>query len=292
MRLRRTSIRRRVFLLVLFPLLATIAIYSFAVAGQYRTAVGLANAGKVSGATIRPMSAALIALSSERSAAASYLVAPSSQTLTALRTQQAGTDKAAQVVRGVSRSGPVTANASALEKRAAAKFLSDLSALRALRGSVASRTIGSTAAINSYSGIMADGLGVAEQAIQETFISQSLATTARAEVKLYEAAMLAAEENDLYSADAATGGMPAADQIEFAQLAGLRSFLMADAVPQLNGEASGLMRAYVPESLSAALTSQEQLIIGSRPGAVKPPVPLSTWQQTAGSYARNLVVVL
>src|SRR5215469_14079960 len=57
MRLGRSSVRWTVFLLVVVPLLAAVAIYAYAVAGQYGTAVGLANAGKVSGATIKPVSA-------------------------------------------------------------------------------------------------------------------------------------------------------------------------------------------------------------------------------------------
>ncbi len=292
MRLRHTSIRVQVFLLVLIPLLATIGIYAYAVGGEFGTAVGLANAGKVSGATIRPLSATLVALSAERDAAVRYLVIPSSQTMTALQQQEAATNKAARVAEGVSKSGPVVANASTLEKTAAARFVQDLGTLSALRGEVASGTIGTTAAINDYSAIMDAAIPVAEQAIQETYIGQSLAATARAEVSLYAAAMLAAEENDIYSADLATRKMPPADVIEFAQLASLRRYLVQDAEPQLDAEASGLMRHYVPSSLSAALASQENSIISAQPGAATPPVPLTLWQQTVRSYATNLVTVL
>ncbi len=292
MRLRHTSIRVRVFLLVLIPLLATIGIYAYAVGGEFGTAVGLANAGKVSGATIRPLSATLVALSAERDAAVRYLVAPSSQDMAALQQQEAATDKTARVAEGVSKSGLVVANASALEKTAAAKFARDLGTLSALRAEVASGGISTTAAINDYSAIMDAGIPVAEQAIQETYIGQSLATTARAEVNLYAAAMIAAEENDLYSADLATGHMPTADVVEFAQLAGLRRYLVEDAEPQLDAEASGLMRQYVPSSLGAALTSQENSIIGAQPGAAAPPVPLAQWQKTVETYATNLVVVM
>src|SRR5215469_16539306 len=188
MRLRHKSIRFRVFLLVLVPLVATIGIYGYAVVGQFGTAVGLANAGKVSGATIDPISKAAQALAAERDAAVYYLVVPSNQAMAALQNREAVTDKAAKIVKGVSQSGPVVANATALEKNAAARFVRDLDAVSALRGKVAGRSIGTTAAINSYSAILADGVTVAEQGLQETYIGQSLATTARAEVKLYAAA--------------------------------------------------------------------------------------------------------
>src|SRR5215475_5646407 len=132
MRLRHTSIRRRVFLLVLVPLVATIAIYGYAVANQFSTAVGLSNAGKVSGATIDPVSKSAQALVAERDAAVLYMVIPSGQ------------------------------NKAPLEKSAAAQFVRDLGTLDRLRSQVAARSIDTTAAINSYSAILNAGVTVAE----------------------------------------------------------------------------------------------------------------------------------
>jgi hypothetical protein len=120
MRRRRGSIRWTVFLLVLVPLLAAIAIYAYAVAGQFGTAAGLASAGRVSGATIRPVSAVVAALTAEHDGAVRYIFSRSKDALGSLRRQEAVTDHAIDVVTGISRSGPVTANASASEKRAAA----------------------------------------------------------------------------------------------------------------------------------------------------------------------------
>jgi nitrate/nitrite sensing protein len=235
MSLRHTSIRVRMFLLVSVPMLALIGVYAYAVAGQLGTAVGLANAGKVSGTTITPLSDAMIALNAERSGAAQYLIAQSSPAMSAYRQAEAATDHAFRVVETVTRSGPVTANASPLEKAAAATFIKDYKGpLQALRGEVASGSIARTAAINAYSAVMADGLRVGEQAIQQTYVSQSLATTARQEVNLYATEMLVVEENDIYSGDMAAGSMPAADQTEFAQLAAVRRYLFQDAVPQLD----------------------------------------------------------
>jgi len=291
MRLRHKSIRLRMLLLVLVPLLALILVYAYAVAGQLSTAVGLANAGKVSGTTITPMSDALVALNAERSTAVQYLVSPSSQASAAYQRDETATNRAFRVVETVTKSGPVTANASLLDKQAAAKFVRDFGSLQALRTEIAGGSIGRTAAINAYSAIMLDGLRVAEQSLQMTLVSPSLATTAREEVNLYAAEMLALEENDIYSGDAMAGKMPAADQKEFAQLAGLRQYLVGDAVPQLDAEASGLLHQEVPTALSAALTSQEDAIIAA-PAGTATPVPLSLWQQTAKTYASHLDVVL
>jgi signal transduction histidine kinase len=293
MRLRHTSIRLRMILLVLVPLLALILVYGYAVAGQVSTAVGLANAGKISGTTITPVTDTMMALNAERSAAVQYLASRSSQALAAYQQDQAATDAQFRIVKTVTKSGPVTANATALDKADAATFVhDDQGRLQAVRSEVAGGTIGRTAAINAYSAIMTDGLYVAEQSLQENYVSQSLAITARAEATLYGAEMVALEENDIYSGDIAAGQMPAADQKEFAQLAGLRQYLVADAVPQLDGEASGLLHQEVPASLSAALTSEEDAIIAAPAGSAKPAVPLSTWQPTLDLYATHLEVVL
>ncbi len=291
MRLRHTSIRLRMLLLILVPLLTLILVYGYAVAGQLSTAVGLANAGQISGTTITPVTDAMMALSAERSGAVQYLAAHSGQALHALQQDEATTDRRFELVETITRSGPVTANATLLDKADATTFVrDDHGALQALRSAVGSGSIGRTAAINDYSAIMADGLRVAEQSLQETYVSQSLAITARAEASLYGAEMVALEENDVYSGDAMAGQLTAPDQKEFAQLAGLRQYLVQDAVPQLDAEASGLLRQEVPPGLATALTSQENAIIAA-PGT-KPAVPLKVWQGTLGSYASHLEVVL
>jgi signal transduction histidine kinase len=293
MRLRHASIRIRMILLVLVPLLALIGVYAYAVAGQVNTAIGLTNAGKITSTTITPVSDALVALDAERSAAVAYLATRSSQALGAFRQEGAATDREYRIVDTVSGSGPVTANATQLEKAAAGTFIGDdKGTLQALRSEVADNKIGRTAAINAYSAIMADGIRVGEQSLQETYVNQSLATTARQEVSLYEADMLALEENDIYSGDMAARQLPAADQKEFAQLVGVRRYLIQDAVPQLDAEASGLLREEVPASLTAALTSQENAIINAPAGTAKPPVALTLWQHTVQAYAGNLGVML
>jgi CHASE3 domain sensor protein len=291
MRLRRTSIRVRVFLLVLIPLLALIGVYGFAVAGELGTAVGLSNAGKVAGATITPTSKLLVALNAERSLAVGYLGTGSGTFLTEYRAQAAGTDKALRVLEDISGSGPVTANASPLEKSAAASFLTAAKTLPALRSQVADRGVSSSSVITQYSAIVSDGIQVIAQSLQETYVSQSLAATSREEVNLYESEMLVLQENDVYTAALLGGRLSAADQMSFGQLVSVRRYLVAEAVPQLDAEASSLYQRYVPSKLSLAFAHLEDQVIQA-PANGKPPVPLTTWQATVKEYATNLEVML
>jgi signal transduction histidine kinase len=298
MRLRHTSIRLRMLLLVMVPLLALILVYGYAVAGQVSTAVGLANAGKISGTTITPVTDTMTALNAERTSAMEYLAsgpnqAASAQALAAFQHDETATDKQFGLVKTVTSSGPVVSNATALDKSDAASFVRDDDGrLQALRSEVLGHSIGRTAAINAYSAIMTDGQRVAEQSLQENYVSQPLAITARAEASLFEAEMVALQENAIYSGDLATGQVPATDQKEFAQLAGLRQYLVADAVPQLDGEASSLLHAEIPNSLSAAITSEENAIVAAPAGSAKPAVSLGQWEDTLVPYATHLEVVL
>ena len=291
MRLRRNSIRVRVFLLVLTPLFALIGVYTYAAVGQIGTAVGLSNAGKVAGATITPLSKLLVTLNAERSLAVGYLGTGSGRLMAGYRAEAAATDQALRVVEDISASGPVTANASNLEKEAAANFLGDARSLPALRSDVASRAISPYAAISKYSAIVTDGIQVIAQSLQETYVSQSLAATARQEVNLYESEMLVLQENDVYTAAVLAGRLQAPVQMTFGQLVSVRRYLVQEAVPQLDTVAANLYQQYVPSRLSLALAHLEDTVIQA-PADGRPPVPLSLWQGTVKTYATNLEIML
>ena len=145
--------------------------------------------------------------------------------------------------------------------------------------------------ITQYSAIVSDGIQVIAQSLQETYVSQSLAATSREEVNLYESEMLVLQENDVYTAAVLAGRLSAAAQMSFGQLVSVRRYLVQEAVPQLDPEASGLYQRYVPSRLSLALAHLEDQVTQAPAGA-KPPVPLATWQATVKAYATNLEVML
>ena len=177
-----------------------------------------------------------------------------------------------------------------LEKEAAAAFLAEARALPALRGEVADRAISSSSVITRYSAVVSDGIQVIAQSLQETYVSQSLAATSREEVNLYESEMLVLQENDVYTAAVLAGRL--ADCSDVVRPAcRVRRYLVQEAVPQLDAEASGLYQRYVPSRLSLALAHLEDQVIQA-PADGKPPVPLATWQATVKAYANNLEVML
>ena len=295
MGLRHKSIRFRVLLLVLIPLVSLIGVYSYATTGTFRTAIDLARAGTVADVTVTPTSNLMKQLDAERSLAVAYLVSPTSQGLTKYNKQQALTNVALKKFEGVSMSGPIAANASALEKSMAATLINatkGMPGLVGLRASVAANGITRQTATDEYSALVTDGYRVIYQAIQKTGIRQSIVTTALQQTNMDEGAQLLLEESDLYVGDAAAGSFPAADRAQFAQLVGLRRFLISEALPQLDSTSHDLYAKYVTPKSAATLAHLENTIIRTPVRHGIPPVALRPWAGAVTGYGNGLSKML
>ncbi|HEY5016230.1 MAG TPA: sensor histidine kinase [Streptosporangiaceae bacterium] len=295
MGLRHKSIRFRVLLLVLVPLVSLIGVYSYATTGAVRSAVRLVRAGTVANVTITPTSNLMKQLDAERSLAVTYLVSPTSQALSDYNRQQARTSAALKKFEGVSMSGPIAANASPLEKAMAATLINatrSFPGLVGLRANVASNGITRQTAVSEYSALVHDGYRVIYQAIQKTGISESVVTTALQQTNMDEAGQLLLQESDLYAGDAATGSFPPADRTQFAQLVGLRRFLIAEALPQLDATSRGLYSKYVSPSTADTLAQLENTITRTPARRGVPQVPLQSWASAVTGYGNGLTKML
>jgi signal transduction histidine kinase len=295
MGLRHKSIRFRVLLLVLLPLVSLIGVYSYATTGAVRSAVRLVRAGAVANVTVTPTSNLMKQLDAERSLAVTYLVHPTSQALSSYNRQQARTSAALKKFEGVSMSGPIAANASPLEKAMAATLIDatrSFPGLVGLRANVVSNGITRQTAISEYSALVHDGYRVIYQAIQKTGISESVVTTALQQTNMDEAGQLLLQESDLYAGDAATGSFPPADRTQFAQLVGLRRFLIAEALPQLDATSRGLYSRDVSPSNANALAQLENTITRTPARRGVPAVPLQSWASAVTGYGNELTKML
>ena len=88
MGLRLRSIRTRIFLLVLLPVLSLIALYGFATFLTARGALNLGQASTIKSATGEPIGAFLSQIDAERPLALVYLSAPTGSNLAVLQVQQ------------------------------------------------------------------------------------------------------------------------------------------------------------------------------------------------------------
>jgi signal transduction histidine kinase len=288
MGLRHKSIRLRILLLILVPLLSLVAVYAYATTNGVKTALDLTHAGTVASDTVNPDAAVMRALAAERSDAVLYVAAPNRKTLAKLRKDEAATDKAIQAFQHVTGEGAIAANASQLDRRLAASFVRNTGMLPALRAKVTTGGITVPGVVSQYSSLVLDGYDVMQQSIQKTNISQDIVTTSQQGVNLYLSEMLALQESDLYVGSVVARSFTPADRAQFAQLVGLRRFLVNEAVPQLRTSSLALYNKYVTPQASAALIQAENTIISKQPPRGLPPVAPAAWGQVVTPYATNL----
>jgi signal transduction histidine kinase len=287
MGLRHKSIRLRVLLLVLIPVLSLIGVYAYAAAITVNAAVNLQKAKTVKNVTAEPAGALQTMLDQERRLALLYLAAPNNRALTQLNLQEALTDRTVRLFDGTDMSGSLTANASPAEKAAAAQLVKITHGLPRLRERIASGSIGRPTVLNQYSAMVTAGYRVLEQAVQQ-YDNVPLVVESANLIKLDEVDQLVLEESDLYASDLAARAFSAADRSEFTQLAGVRQFLLSDTLPQLNSADRAAYNHFAPPQSALALTHLENTIIHGRSVHGLPPVQELPWVSTATAYATGL----
>jgi signal transduction histidine kinase len=287
MGLRHRSIRLRVILLVLIPVLSLIGVYAFAATITVNATVNLARAKSVETVTALPAGNLQTQLDVERSLALRYLANPTGPALTGLKLQEAKTSRAVKVFDGTNMSGSLTANASTSEKAAAAQLVKATGTLPQLRGQIATGSISKSEVLNQYSAIVTAGYRVLEDAIQQ-YSNVPLVTEALSLIKLDEVDQLALQESDLFTSDLAARSFPLADRVEFTQLAAVRQNLLADNLHQLNSADRATYDKYVSAQSATALTQLENTIVHAPAGHGLPSVQELPWVSAVTAYSTGL----
>ncbi len=288
MGLRHKSIRLRVLLLILVPLLSLVGVYAYATTSTVREAVSLARAGQVDEVSVTPDARLMTELAAERSLAVVDLAAPTARAAAALAQQEALTDAAVRRFDGLGRSGPILSSASALDRQLARRLIAQAGGLGALRGQVSARSLGPQAVISQYSAMIYTGYQFMEQAVLTTDISPAIVTTAQQQINLFESEELALQESDVYVGALLTGGFTPALRAQFAELAGQRRLLVQVAVPQLDPTSRALYARHVTPRLTAGLMTAENTILARTPPRHAPPLALTSWSGAVSPYATAL----
>ena len=286
MRWRLRSVRTRILLLVLVPVLSLVGIYAFAIATTARDAVSLAKANTVKNTVGDPVAAFMAQVTTERTLAILYMSAPTGANLAKLELQETKTNTATANLRSTLGSSTTVANASPAEKQAIAALLRDVATLPSLRAQVAAQIIPSSRAFSEYNALVQGANQVLSAAIRQqndaTLVSQALAF-----VRMNQSGDLLAQENTLLTAGQASGHFTPAQQQQFTQVVGARRAFYSLTLPDIDPR----YRAYYLRSISpgalASLTSLENTVVSSRPGTL-PPVSPAAWQQAVGSVATGL----
>jgi signal transduction histidine kinase len=281
------SVRKRILLLALVPVLSLFGLFVFTTSITARDALSLAHTTTVRNVTGLPAGVFLAQAEAECPLAMVYLADPTGANLTRLNLQGARTSRASGALRAVLTSSSTMDSASAPEKQAIDTLLGDMRNLPALRAQVVSRVVSRSTAFAAYNGLVADTYLMLDQAIrQET--NAALVAQGLAFVRMGRSGDLLVQEDALLISDLATGSFPAAGRREFTELVGARRALVGLTIPDLDPAYRAYYTRYVNSQANAALTLLENRVIsGSGPRHLPPVSPLA-WQQAVGGVGAGL----
>jgi signal transduction histidine kinase len=287
MGLRHKSIRLRVLLLVLIPILSLIGVYAYAATTTASAAFSLARAKTVKAVIAAPAGQLQTEIDKERGLALQYLATGTEQNLAAFTHQIPATNRAVSVFTTTDMSGELAANASPQEMRYSAQLVKATRSLSGLRSYVEATTIHRPQVLIDYSAIVTAAYRVLEGAVDQ-YTNVPLVNESLTIIKLDEVYQVVIQESDLFASDLAARSFPAADRAEFAELVGVRDYLVSDTLPQLSPTVLAAYRKYVPLQSAAALNHLESEIIHGRAVRGLPPVQAATWGQAVAAYSVGL----
>ena len=281
------SVRARILVLVLVPVLSLFGLYLFTTGIAGKNALNLARARALKTATSEPVSNFLGQLDTERVYSVIYISAPTPGNLAKLRAQEAATSHVTAALRAALTSGSTLSNAPPAVRQASATLLHDASALPALHTSIGARTVSRAQALATYNKLINDSYLLLSQVIL-TETSTPIAAQALALERIAKSGELLQQENVLVVGDLAGRRFPPADQREFTKLAGARATLYAQTLPELDPSYRAMYQRDVSPAAYAGLTALENTVIGGHHPRFPPPVAPANWGRAAQGVSLGL----
>jgi signal transduction histidine kinase len=291
MGLRHRSIRLRVGILIVVPVLCLLTLYGLVVAITLSDFLIQSRANTVRAEVTNPVGAFQLQLATERQLALQLIANPSNTTAQSkFGAQESKTQQTLNALALALQSSTVAANASSAEKQAINTLIAGTRRLSYIRGDVTNTAFGLPAALDAYDSIINAGYPVLDAAIdQETsvpWVTQALNIS-----RLDQAGQAAQAESDLLAADIAQGKFPFADRTAFAGLASLRQSLLGLALPELQSPYKSIFMANPSMAVSNSPTALERKII-STPWRAGVPPSLAAAPTTFSSYTKQLGTAL
>jgi anti-sigma regulatory factor (Ser/Thr protein kinase) len=278
--LRRRSMRMRIIVLVLVPVVALIGLYAVALSLTLSSFLSLKQAADVRNEVTTPVTNVQLQLSTERGLALQYLADPTHAGLLRMLSQEPATDA---TIRTYLDTATKTGQSSgAGEQRASQRWATELGSLHALRATVVSVGLSRASAAASYSALIAGADIVLTQAVLPVLRTSALIQASDI-LNMEESLQAVAEERDLFAADLAAHSYPAADSRLVTQLIVQHRELWNQATPSLDDPYSGFFATDIPASTSGALTSLENQVLASPRRAMR--LSLPSWTTVNSAYA-------
>ena len=286
MGLRRRSIRLRIFLLVVIPILSLIGVYAFAATVTASSAINLSQSRSVYNTISLPSGLMESALDSERVYAVVYLADPAPLNLAALQAQEQKTDRSVAAFKAAAHAA--AGSESAPEKQAFATMLADVARLPALRSRTASRAISRPQVISAY-GSMVTQDGLLENQIILQGSNVGIVAVSLPLNRTGNVVNLLLQEEALLLGDTLARSYSAADRQQVAELVGARQAMYAEILSDFDPTIRAIYaRDLSPRVLRPLQAIEKTVIAQPRAGRVPPvsPIALSAAvQAVAGEYA-------
>jgi signal transduction histidine kinase len=277
------SVRKRILLLALVPVLSLFGLYVLTTSVSARQAINLARVSTVKRVETDPTSAFILQVNVERPLAMVYLAAPIPANLARLTAVEARTNHAVAVMRSFLMSGDTQNTASPGEKQAITKLLSGAAGLPRLRSQIASQAITRAAAFSAYNGLNDDVYLYLDELIASQETSIPLVTNSLALLRIGESEEMIGREVSLLLGDLTARQWPAADAREFAQLVGARRTMYDLTLPNLDPVYRNYYaRAVTPQAVAALTQLENRVMADHRTGNVPPPVAPAAVTAAAG----------
>jgi anti-sigma regulatory factor (Ser/Thr protein kinase) len=281
------SVRARILLLVLIPVLSLVGLYLLTTGITGKSALNLARAQALKTATREPVSNFLGQLDTERVFALTYLSAPTPRKLATLRAQESATGHATVALRAALTSGSTLSNAPPAVRQASTTLLRDTAGLPRLHSSITSRAVTRPQALAVYNKVIGDSYLLLHQVVL-TETSAPIVAQALTVERIATSGELLQQENALLVADMAARRFPRADQHAFTRLTGARTTLYDQTLPELEPGYRAIYQSDVSPGAYAALTALENRIIGSRRSPLPPPVAPGHWERAVQGVSSGL----
>ncbi len=286
--LRRRTIRLRIVLLVLVPVVALLGLYAEVLNLSLGNLLTLKQEASIRQLVALPVAHVQTQLARERTLALQFLARPDKPDLQRLLLQEYRTDRTitrfGTAVHTALMSGPVPK-----ERQAFLSWNDRLNQITKLRTAVASQSLNALDAAGAYSDLLSEGDNVLNQAIIPV-LTGPLGVQATDVLTMAKVAQAVGEESDLIRADLIAGSFPPGDLSLIGQLVVLHQEQWTQTLPDLDPVLQGYFRDLIPRSAQDTIARLETQVI-SGPATARL-VPLTTWTAAESAYQKGYLTAL
>ncbi|WP_067491799.1 sensor histidine kinase [Actinomadura hibisca] len=255
---RLSSIRARITLLVLVPLLSLAGLWAFVTVTSYGDAAQLLNSREFQQKSVLPTQRLIGELQKERRLSVWRLGADPSADRGVLNAQRQSTDEARAAVERGSRDAGLRGAVLPHVRARIEALVARLNALESVRRTVDDHTAERQRALAEYSGMIDAGFAIYSSV---TPGDGAIASDARTLTAMGRAREFLSRQDALLSGALAAGRMTAAERGQFAQLSGAQRFLFADTSPNLPAGAQNRYRTLVDSAEFERLRRLEDQVV-------------------------------